>query len=113
MNDQLCGDDYDQKKSLYVIVCQQSPMMEEKIRRICASFPGQTFNVNINTLREDIKKANDERLASRDVISKTKMMFRDLLINENDKYKADVSVFKVFEIFVRRQKYIFIHMNML
>lgn len=40
LNDQLCGDDYDQKKNLYVIVCQQSPMMEEKIRRICASFPG-------------------------------------------------------------------------
>ena len=35
LSDQLANDNYDQKKSIYVIVCEHSNFMEEKIRRIC------------------------------------------------------------------------------
>jgi len=76
--------------------------MEEKVRRICQSFAGYTYDININSLSQDLAAANEGRVASRDVIIKSKMMFRDLLISENDKYQADVSVFKVYELFVRR-----------
>lgn len=41
------------------------------------------------------------------------MTFRDYLETANKKGKADVSVFKVYTLFVLRQRSISIHMNML
>lgn len=41
------------------------------------------------------------------------MTFRDFLITVNQKGAADVSVFKVYELFVMREKAIYFHLNML
>jgi hypothetical protein len=87
--------------------------MEEKVRKICASFTGPIFDVNVNTLRVDVAKYDQMRMAARDVISHSKMTFRDYLIQANKKGNADVSVFKVYKLFVMRQKSISIHLNML
>ena len=53
------------------------------------------------------------RMSARDVISHSKMTFRDYLIQANKKGDADVSVFKVYKLFIMRQKSISIHLNML
>jgi hypothetical protein len=87
--------------------------MEEKVRKICASFPGPVFDVNVNTLKVDLEKYDQMRINARDVISHSKMTFRDYLIQANKKGDADVSVFKVYKLFVLRQKSISIHLNML
>ena len=79
LQDQLVGDDYDQKKSIYVIVCQNANIMEDKIRRICQSFSGVTFDVNINTLNQDLVKAENDRVSTRAIITQSKMTFRDYL----------------------------------
>ena len=87
--------------------------MDEKIRRVCQSFEGVTFDVDINTLNQDHQKAEEDRVSSRSIITQSKMTFRDYLEQANKKGKADVSVFKVFNLFVLRQKSISMHMNML
>ncbi len=35
--------------------------MDEKIRRVCQSFEGVTFDVDINTLNQDHQKAEEDR----------------------------------------------------
>jgi hypothetical protein len=41
------------------------------------------------------------------------MTFREFLLTVNQKGATDVSVFKVYEVFVQREKAIYIHLNML
>jgi hypothetical protein len=86
--------------------------MEEKIKRICQSFPGPFFDVNINRLKLDLVSSEEEKKSARDIISHSKMTFRDYLIQANKKGEADVSVFKVYKLFVMRQKSISYHLNM-
>ena len=41
------------------------------------------------------------------------MSFREFLLTVNQKGAADVSVFKVYELFVMREKAIYYHLNMM
>lgn len=56
-SDQLIGDNYDSKKSVFVLAFQEGSVLEDKIRRIVASFPGNNFDVKLETLEDDLLKA--------------------------------------------------------
>ena len=53
--------------------------MDEKIRRVCQSFEGYTFDVDINTLNQDHQKTEQDRSSSKAIITQSKMTFRDYL----------------------------------
>ena len=111
--DQIIGDKYDQKKSIFVLAFQEGSVMEEKIRRIVSSFDCSHFDVNLDTLEGELAGLTREKQNSKMVIRQSKMVFRDYLITANQKGAADVSVFKVYELFVLREKAIFTHLNKL
>jgi|TARA_B110000285_G_scaffold224618_1_gene281676 hypothetical protein len=41
--DQIIGDDYAKKKSIFVLAYQQGNILEKKIEKICSSFSGTVF----------------------------------------------------------------------
>ena len=98
--DQLIGDNYDAKKSMYVLAFQEGSVLEDKIRRIVGSFTGTSFDVKIETLEEDLMRSHTDKLNAKQLIRNSKLSFREFLITVNQKGAADVSVFKVYELFV-------------
>jgi hypothetical protein len=87
--------------------------MEDKIRRICQSLGEFTYDIDVNTLSQDIEKAENDKQSAKNVITNSKITFREYLQLANKKGQADVSVFKVYNLFVARQRSISIHLNML
>lgn len=111
--DQLIGDSYDDKKSVYVLAFQEGSVLEDKIRRIVGSFAGTNFDVKIETMEDDLMRAHTDKLNAKALIRNSKFSFREFLTTVNQKGAADVSVFKVYEVFVQREKAIYYHLNML
>ena len=111
--DQLIGDTYDNKKSMYVLAFQEGSVLEDKIRRIVGSFTGSNFDVKIDTLEDELMRTHTDKLNAKALIRNSKMSFREFLTTVNQKGAADVSVFKVYEVFVQREKAIYYHLNML
>lgn len=111
--DQLIGDSYDDKKSVYVLAFQEGSVLEDKIRRIVGSFAGTNFDVKIETMEDDLMRAYTDKLNAKALIRNSKFSFREFLTTVNQKGAADVSVFKVYEVFVQREKAIYYHLNML
>ena len=111
--DQLIGDTYDDKKSVYVLAFQEGSVLEDKIRRIVGSFTGSNFDVKMENLEDDLMKAHGDKVNAKALIRNSKMTFREFLMTVNQKGAADVSVFKVYEVFVQREKAIYYHLNML
>lgn len=111
--DQLIGDNYDSKKSMYVLAFQDGSVLEDKIRRIVGSFTGSTFDVKIESLDDDLMRSHTDKLNAKQLIRNSKMSFREFLTTVNQKGAAEVSVFKVYELFVSREKAIYYHLNML
>jgi ribulose 1,5-bisphosphate carboxylase large subunit-like protein len=54
--DQIIGDDYDKKKSIFVIAYQEGSVMEGKITKICNSFNGTTFSVKLEGIEDKIRE---------------------------------------------------------
>ena len=49
----------------------------------------------------------------KDIIRSTKRIFKEFLMMANEREEADVSVFKVYKLFILREKTIYTHLNML
>jgi len=52
--DQLMNDSYHERKSIFVLCFQDGSAMEDKIRRICNSFPGAIFEIKLDGIDEEI-----------------------------------------------------------
>lgn len=50
---------------------------------------------------------------TKDIIRHTKQVFREYLEMSNNKENADVSVFKVYKVFILKEKSIYTCLNML
>ncbi len=111
--DQLVGDNFDHRRHVFVLAFQQGSIMEEKIRRICGSFSQNVFDINMDTISGDIRAAEEDKAHTRDIIRRTKTIFKDYLVTADHHERADVSVFKVYKMFILREKAIYLHLNML
>jgi len=87
--------------------------MEEKIRRICNSFSQNVFDIRFEAINREIRQAEENKLHTRDIIRQTKRIFKDYLATADRHERADVSVYKVYKLFVLREKAIYLHLNML
>jgi hypothetical protein len=77
--DQLIGDNYDSKKSMYVLAFQEGSVLEDKIRRIVGSFTGSNFDVKIDTLDDELMKSHTDKLNAKQLIRNSKSSFREFL----------------------------------
>jgi hypothetical protein len=114
IRDQIIGDTFHLQKSIYVLAFQEGSVIEEKIRRICSSFQGDTFETKYQNLNQEINEAIALRVSTRDIISETKRVFRQYLVSANQyEGNEDVSVFKIYKVLIMREKAIYTHLNML
>lgn len=66
--DRLIDDNFDSKKSIYVMVYQEGSMIEDRIRRICNSFNGSFYNVTLDDLNQEHSNTYKAILHSKDVV---------------------------------------------
>jgi len=111
--DQIIGDNYDERKSIFVLAFQDGSVLEDKIRRICNSFPGEIYEVKLDGIDEEIQNAQRTKEQTREIIRETKNVFKQFLISANIRGDTDVSVFKVYKVFISKEKTIYTYLNML
>ena len=56
-SDQLVGDTYDQKKSVFVLAYQEGTSLDDKIKRITGGYATEVFEVQLETLNSELSKA--------------------------------------------------------
>jgi hypothetical protein len=71
-SDKIIGDDYDKKKSIFILAYQNGSMMEDKIRRICNSFTPDVFDLKVESLNTDIQGLVQHKMKLKDIIRQTK-----------------------------------------
>jgi len=54
LEDQIIGDKYDQNKTVFVLAYQEGSSLQDKIRRICSSFPIDAFDIHIDRISEEL-----------------------------------------------------------
>ena len=55
--DMIMGDDYHVGKSIFLLSFQQGSALEAKVHRICESFPGEMYEINVETITEKLANA--------------------------------------------------------
>ena len=113
VEDQMFGDHYHEKKTIFILAFQSGATIEAKVRKICKSFGGIVFDVEIENI--DIDKKNEMRIKehTKSVIKQTNASFKDFLIQSNSRVNADVSIFCAYRLFMNKEKMVYQHMNML
>lgn len=88
-------------------------MIERKIRKLCNSFAGIVFEVELENI--DIDKSNELRIKedSKTIIKKTNETFKDFLIQSNSRVNPEVSIFCAYRLFINKEKMVYLYMNML
>ena len=87
--------------------------MQEKVRRISNSFCDNSHDIAVETLDKDIQNDESQLEITRDILRHTKKSYKDYLELVNSKENADVSVFKVYKLFLLKEKAIHTQLNML
>lgn len=48
--DQLIGDEYHAKKSVFILAFQEGSLLQDKIRKICQSFPNELYEIDLELI---------------------------------------------------------------
>jgi len=54
--DKIVGDNYDERKHLFVLALQEGSILEDKVRRLCAGFSQICFDVPIDNMIQEINR---------------------------------------------------------
>ena len=87
--------------------------MEGKITKICNSFNGTTFSVKLEGIDQKINECQQEKEHARDIIKSTKRAYKDYLTAANTRGDGEVSVIKIYKLFILKERAIYTHLNML
>lgn len=81
--------------------------MERKIRKICKSFSGIVFEVELDNI--DIDRANEIKIKehTKMVIKQTNESFKEFLIQSNSRVSPGVSVFCAYRLFMNKEKMVY------
>jgi hypothetical protein len=52
LEDQLVGDDYHNKKSVFILAFQEGSLLQEKVRKICQAFPNELYEIDLESIDE-------------------------------------------------------------
>jgi len=76
------------------------------------SFPAHQYEVTLDNLETDIAESLQVKEQTKEVIRSTKKVFKEYLHMVNERENADVSVFKLYKLFILKEKTIFTYLNM-
>ena len=81
--------------------------MERKIRKICKSFSGIVFEVELENI--DIDRTNEIKIKehTKMVIKQTNESFKEFLIQSNSRVNPEVSVFCAYRLFMNKEKMVY------
>jgi len=81
--------------------------MERKIRKICKSFSGIVFEVELENI--DIDRTNELKIKehTKMVIKQTNESFKEFLIQSNSRVNPEVSVFCAYRLFMNKEKMVY------
>lgn len=110
--EKLMDDPYDENKKIIIMAFQEGTQIREKLKRIIGSFEQEFYDINIESLLEEKNTVNLQKEETKAVIVQSKNMFRDYLVMTDKKQDAHVSVFKMYKLFIQRDKYVCQTLNM-
>lgn len=113
LGDRIIGDNFDEKKHVFVLALQEGSIMEDKVRRLCQSFSQYCYDVHPDSLDQDLVQNQELKSQTKEVIRHTKHNFLEYLEMVNKRRDADASVFKLYKVYILREKAIYTHLNML
>lgn len=87
-------------------------MINDKLSKVTGSFNGEFFDIKIDKIVDEHQTASLQKEETRNIIKQTKLVFRNFLITADKKKDADVSVFKLYKLFIQRELQIYSTLNM-
>lgn len=110
-HEKIKGDNYDMSKRIIILAYQDGGVIREKLNRIIGSFDGEFINIQPETLMDEKNTVNLKKEETKAIIVQSKSMFRDYLIACDKNGDANVSVFKMYKLFIQREKSIYMTLN--
>lgn len=69
-----------------------------------ASFEGEFFDIQLENITEEKNQINLHKEETKGMLVQSKSIFRDYLATCDKKENTDVSVFKMYKLFIMREK---------
>ena len=110
--ERIIGDKYDENKKVFIMAFQQGTMIQEKLKRVMSNYDNECFYISPENLQEEKNMTIHQKEETRSIIVQSKMMFRDFLKTADKKGNAEVSVFKMYKLFIQRESQIYSTLNM-
>lgn len=110
--EKIANDPYDENKKIIIMAFQDGTVIREKLKRVVASFESDFYTINTESLTEEKNSVNLQKEETKAVIVQSKTMFREYLTMTDKKGDAQVSVFKMYKLFIQREKFIYQTLNM-
>jgi len=110
--EKLVNDPYDENRRIIIMAFQDGSTIREKLRRVIGSFDEEFYTINTESLTEEKNNVNLQKEETKAIIVQSKSMFREYLVATDMKGDAQVSVFRMYKLFVQREKFIYQTLNM-
>ena len=102
--EKICNDPYDENRKIIIMAYQDGTTIREKLKRVVGSFESEFYTINTDSLTEEKNNVNLQKEETKAVIVQSKQMFREYLVMADKKGDAQVSVFKMYKLFIQREK---------
>lgn len=94
----------DKPKTMYIVMYERGETMDEKIKRICDSFMGDTYDLSTSEdYTHKIKEVSAQIYDSKDVMKNTKLEIKNYYISSNKLKGQSCDAYKVYEMYIRKQ----------
>lgn len=101
-------------KTMYLIIFQSGDFMNQKIKTICDSFLGNTFDLpQVENYSTQINDASAKIRDAKEVLEKIRVEIKNYFVSVNKIKESECDVFKVYEIYIRKEMLIYETMNKL
>jgi len=101
-------------KSMYLIIFQSGEFLNQKVKTICDSFMGQTFELpEIDDCTSRINDLSSKIHDSKEVLARTKREIKNYYVMVNNIKESSSDSFKVYEMYIKKEIRIYETMNKL
>jgi len=92
--DKIIGSDYHVERTIVLVAYEDA--LDDKVSRICGSITdGNFFDINVHTIDQNLRDAQEKRLAERAILQQTKRQFRESCVQIDSQKGLDVSLLKL------------------